>query len=62
MRIDPLFVEAAIGKYFTKIDVENLRYALHGSYLGIVVKTFENTSEVITTKKIIFFKEFFRGF
>ena len=29
MRIDFLFVEAAIEKHSTKIDVEKFRYALH---------------------------------
>ena len=42
MKIDLLFVEAAIKKYSMKIG-------------GIVVKTFENTSKSIT-KKTIFFK------
>ena len=48
MRIDFLFVEAAIENYSTKIGVEKFRYALHWSCPGAVVKTFENTTEGIT--------------
>ena len=55
MRIDFLFVEAAIEKYSTKIDVEKFCYAQHWSCPGIAVKTFENTSKGIT-KKTIFLK------
>ena len=61
MRIDFLFVEAAIEKYSTKIGVEKFHYALHSSCPGVAVKTFENTSDGIT-KIMIFFKCIFQGF
>ena len=61
MRIDFLFIEAATKKYSTKISVEKFRYALHWSCPGIVVKTFENSSEGITNK-MIFYKGIFQGF
>ena len=56
-----LFTEAAIEKYSTKIGVEKFRYQLQWSCPGVVVKTFENTSEGIT-KIMIFFKGIFQGF
>ena len=61
IRIDFLFAESAIKKYSTKISPENFYYALHWSCPGIVVKTFQNTSEGIT-KKMIFLKSIFQGF
>ena len=51
MRTDFLFVEAAIEKYSTKIDVEKFCYALHWSCPGIAVKTFENTSKGLLKKR-----------
>ena len=61
MRIDFLLLEAAIEKYSTEIGVEKFCYALHWSWPGVVVKTFENTSEEIT-KIMIFFKGIFQRF
>ena len=61
MTIDFLFVEAAIENYSTKIGVKKFRYTLHWSCPGVVVKTFENTSEGIT-KIMICFKGVFQGF
>ena len=55
MKIDFLFVEAAIEKYSMEIGVEKFCYALYWCCPGIVVKTFENTSKSIT-KKTIFLK------
>ena len=48
MRIDFLFVEAAIKNYSTKFGVAKFRYALYWSCPRVEVKTFENTSEGIT--------------
>ena len=61
MRIDFLFVGAAIENYSTKIGVEQFRYALHWSCLGVVVNTFENSGKGIT-KIMICFKGIFQGF
>ena len=61
IRIDLLFAESAIKKYSTEISPENFYYALHWSCPGIVVKTFQNTSEGII-KKMIFLKSIFQGF
>ena len=61
MRINFLFVEAAIEKYSTKSGVEKFCYALPWSCPGIAVKTFENTSKGIT-KKTIFFKDILKLF
>ena len=48
MRIDFLFVEVAIEKHSTKIRVEKFCHTLYRSCPGIAVKSFKNTSEVIT--------------
>ena len=50
MGIDFLFAGTTTEKCSMKIGVAKLRYALHCSCSGILVKSFENIDEGITKK------------